>query len=80
MPKIFRNYFYVGIIAVEISRAGPTTTVIFSRILDIRWAFAANTTVGKSGLNGLDQYWESPTTTSQVTVEKKFLADFLESP
>jgi hypothetical protein len=31
------NYFDVGIIAVEISRAGPTTTVIFSRTLDIIW-------------------------------------------
>jgi hypothetical protein len=29
------NYFDVGIIAVEISLAGPTTTVFFSCILDI---------------------------------------------
>ena len=27
--KYSENYFDVGIIAVEISRAGPTTTVIF---------------------------------------------------
>ncbi len=40
-------YFDIGIIAVEISRAGPTTTVFFSRILDIGAAFAANTTVIK---------------------------------
>ena len=43
------NYFDVGIIAVEISRAGPTTTVFFSRILDIGGAFAACSTVNKWG-------------------------------
>ncbi len=43
--KYSENHFDVGIIAVEISRAGATTTVIFSRILDIDGAFAACSTV-----------------------------------
>jgi hypothetical protein len=34
-PKYSENYFDVGIIAVEITRAGPTTTVIFFLYLDI---------------------------------------------
>jgi hypothetical protein len=39
----------VGIIAVEISRAGLTTTVFFSCILDICGAFAASSMVCGSG-------------------------------
>ena len=35
------NYFDIGVIAAEISCAGPTTAVLFSHILDIAGPFAA---------------------------------------
>jgi hypothetical protein len=43
--KYSENYFGAGIIAVEKSCAGPTTTVRFSCILDICGALAASSTV-----------------------------------
>ncbi len=45
VPKIFGKLLDVGIIAVEISRTGPTTTVIFFLYLDICGPYAASSMV-----------------------------------
>jgi len=51
--KYSENYFHVGIIAVEISRAGPATTVFFFLYFDICWAIAASSATVMGGAGGV---------------------------
>ena len=55
--KYSENYFNVGIIAVGISRAGPTTTVFFSCILDICGPLATSSMVGVVSTNDVYNWY-----------------------